>query len=149
MNEELQTVLTKIQSILNDTNFDKLIEAILQRLVSFGCTPTKDDVFPIAFGIQKVHNHILNMTNQTSVPEGLFEVNVDMVCGEVLNGNYLSGKLEMDNLDFGGIVNSVSEGDTSVTFASGGQDEEKFRQIVSWLMTGKGCDLTCYRKMQW
>lgn len=149
MNEELQTVLTKIQSILNDTTFDKLIEAVLQRLVSFGCTPTKDDVFSIAFGIQKVYNHILNMTNQATVPEGLFEVNVDMVCGEVLYGNYLSGKLELDNLDFDGIVKSVSEGDTSVTFESSGQDEEKFRQLVEWLMKGKGCDLLCYRKMRW
>ena len=149
MNEELQTVLTKIQSVLNDTNFGKLIEAVLQRLVSFGCTPTKDDVFSIAFGIQKVQNHILNVTNQAVVPDGLFEVEVDMVCGEVLNGLYLSGKLELDNLDFGGIVKSVSEGDTSVTFDSNGQDEDKFRQLVTWLIQGKGCDLLCYRKMRW
>lgn len=149
MNEELQTVLTKIQSVLNDTNLNGLIESVLQRLVSFGCTPTKDDVFSIAFGIQKVQNHTLNQTNQEKIPDGLFEVAVDMVCGEVLLGNYLSGKLEMDNLDFDGIVKTVSEGDTSVTFADGGQDEEKFRQLVEWLIKGKGCDLLCYRKMRW
>lgn len=149
MNEELQAVLTKIQSILNDTNLNKLIETVLQRLVSFGCTPTKDDVFSIAFGIQKVQNHIRNATNQETVPEGLFEVTVDMVCGEVLNGLYLSGKLELDNLDLDGIVKRVSEGDTSVEFDVNGQDADKFRQLVAWLMNGKGCDLLCYRKMRW
>lgn len=149
MNEELQTVLIKIQSILNDTNLNGLIETVLQRLVSFGCDPTKDDVFSIAFGIQKVQNHILNMTNQETIPDGLFEVSVDMVCGEFLNVKYLSGKLEMDNLDFDGIVKSVSEGDTSVTFETNGQDEDKFRQLIAWLMNGKGCDLLCYRKMRW
>lgn len=149
MNEELQTVLIKIQSVLNDTNLNSFIESVLQRLVSFGCTPTKDDVFSIAFGIQKVQNHIFNQTNQEVLPNGLIEVAIDMVCGEVLFGKYLSGKLEMDNLDFDGIVKSVSEGDTSVTFDANGQDEEKFRQLVEWLMKGKGCDLLCYRKMRW
>ena len=149
MNEELQAVLNKIQNILNDTNLNRLIETVLQRLVSFGCTPTKDDVFSIAFGIQKVQNHIRNVTNQEIIPDGLFEVTVDMVCGEVLNGLYLSGKLELDNLDLDGIVKSVSEGDTSVTFEANGQGEDKFRQLVAWLMDGKGCDLLCYRKMRW
>lgn len=149
MNEELQTVMIKIQSILNDTSFDKLIEVVLKRLVSFGYTPTKDDDFSIAFGIQKVQSHIQNVTNQEIVPEGLFEVATDMVCGEFLNVKYLSGKLEMDNLDFEGIVKSVTEGDTSVTFEVSGQDEDKFRKLIAWLMDGKGCDLLCYRKMRW
>lgn len=149
MNEELQTVLNKIQGILNDTNLNGLIETVLQRLVSFGCTPTKDDVFSIAFGIQKVQNHILNLTNQETLPDGLFEIAVDMVCGEFLNVKYLSGKLEMDDLDFDGIVKSVSEGDTSVTFETNGQGEDKFRQLIAWLMDGKGCDFLCYRKMRW
>lgn len=149
MNEELQTVLIKIQGILNDTNPIEQIESVLQRLVSFGFTPTKDDVFAIAFGIQKVQNHILNATNQETIPDGLFETAVDMVCGEVLNGMYLSGKLDMDSLDFGGIVKRVSEGDTSVEFDANGQDDDKFRQLIAWLIQGKGCDLLCYRKMRW
>jgi len=149
MNEELQTVFIKIQSVLNDTTLDKLIEAVLQRLVSFGHSPTKDDVFSIAFGIQKIRNHILNQINQEVVPDELFEVMVDMVCGEFLNGMYLCGKLDMDELDFEGIVKSVTEGDTSVTFETSGQDEDKFRKLIAWLMDGKGCDLLCYRKMRW
>lgn len=149
MNEELQTVLIKIQEILNDTNPVEQIESVLQRLVSFGYTPTKDDVFTIAFSIQKVQHHIQNETNQKIIPDGLFEVAVDMVCGEVLNVLYLSGKLELDNLDFGGIVNSVTEGDTSVSFDASGQDDDKIKQFILWLTEGKGCDFLCYRKMRW
>ncbi len=149
MNEELQTVLTKIQSILNDTDLDKLIETILQRLVSFGCTPTKDDVFSIAYGIQKVQNHILNVTNQAVVPDGLFELNVDMVCGEVLNGKFLSGQLDLTALDLDGMIQSVKEGDTQVNFSAEGSDETKAQELFRWLMQGKGSDLLCYRKMRW
>ena len=149
MNEELQTVLTKIQDVLNDTDLTKLTESVLERLVSFGYTPTKDDVFSIAFETKSVRSHILNMTNQATIPDGLFEVAVDMVCGNFLNGKYLCGKLELDDLDFEGIVKTVSQGDTSITFETSGQDEDKFRQLIAWLIDGKGCDLLCYRKMQW
>ena len=149
MNENLQTVFDKIQSVLNDTTLDRLVESVLFRLVSFGHQPTKDDVFSIAYGSQKVRNHILNQTNQGKIPEGLFEIAVDMVCGEFLNGMYLCGTLNMDGLDFSGIVKSVTEGDTSVSFDANGQDDEKIVKLIAWLMGGKGCDLLCYRKMRW
>ena len=149
MNNELQTVFEKIQIILNDTNHDKVTETVLQRLVSFGYTPTEDDAFSIAFGIQKVEHHILNMTNQNTIPEGLFEVMVDMVCGEVLNGLYGSGKLNIDGLDFDSIVKSMTEGDSSITFETNTTREDRFTQLVTQLMNGKGCDLLCFRKMRW
>lgn len=149
MNEELQTVFDKIQIVLNDTADEELIKAVLHRLVSFGHSPTENDVFSISFGIQKVRNHILNQTNQNTIPDGLFEVTVDMVCGEFLSNLYLCGNLEMNGLDFEGIVKSVTQGDTSVTFESDGQDENKLWKLITWLCNGKGCDLLCYRKMRW
>lgn len=149
MTDEFQTVFDKIRIMLNDDDLNKVTETVLQRLSSFGYTPTEDDAFSIAFGIQKVQNHILNVTNQNSVPEGLFEVMVDMVCGEVLNVLYGSGKLELDHLDLDGIVKSMTEGDSSITFETSGQGEDKVQQLIKWLMNGKGCDLLCFRKMRW
>lgn len=149
INENLQTVMTNIEAILNDTNHNKAVEAVLNRLVSFGYEPVEDDAWVIAFAIQKVSRHIEHQTNQNTVPDGLFEVYVDMVCGEFLYSKYLAGTLTMENLDFEGIVNSVSEGDTSVTFETSGQDEDKFNKLIRLMIDGKGCDLLCYRKMQW
>lgn len=149
MDEKLQAVVTSVNTFLNETNLTAMVEAVAERLVSFGFAPTTDDAWMIAFSIQKSTNHIFNQTNQSKVPEGLFEVAVDMICGELLNAKFLSGTLKLDELDLDGIVESVNQGDTTVAFNVEGSDEAKLKALLSWLMQGKGCDLLCYRKMRW
>ena len=94
-------------------------------------------------------NYVLNEINHQVVPEGLTEVVVDMVCGEVLNAKFLSGQLNLDSLDLDGMIQSVKEGDTTVSFSAEGSDEAKLKGLLSWLIHGKGSDLLCYRKMRW
>ena len=149
MSENVQAVMTSVNKILNDTNLEAMVESVCERLVSFGYIPTEEDAWMIAFTMQKTTNHILNQINHSTIPDGLFEVAVDMVCGEMLNAKFLSGQLELTSLDFGGIVQSVAEGDTTVSFSADGSDESKARELFTWLMGGKGCDLLCYRKMKW
>ena len=149
MNENLQTVVTSVNVILNDTNLTTFTECVVERLVSFGYTPTEEDAWMIAFTTKGTVNHVLNEINHAKVPDGLFEVVVDMICGEVLNAKFLSGQLDMTNLDLDGMVQSVSEGDTTVSFSAEGSDEAKMKGLLSWLIQGKGCDLLCYRKMRW
>ena len=149
MNENLQTVVNSVNSILNDTNFDSITENVVERLVSFGYTPVDSDSWVIAYSIKGTVNHVLNEINHQTVPEGLFEVVVDMICGEVLNAKFLSGQLDMVSLDLDGMIQSVKEGDTQVNFSAEGSDEAKLKNLLSWLMQGKGCDLLCYRKMRW
>jgi hypothetical protein len=72
-----------------------------------------------------------------------------MVCGEVLNAKFLSGQLDLDSLDLDGMIQSVKQGDTQVNFSAEESDEAKLKNLLSWLMNGKGCDLLCYRKMRW
>jgi hypothetical protein len=72
-----------------------------------------------------------------------------MICGEVLNAKFLSGQLELDALDLDGMIQSVKEGDTTVSFSAEGSDEAKLKGLLSWLIQGKGCDLLCYRRMRW
>ena len=149
MNENIQTVVTSVNNILNDTNLTDTVESVVQRLVSFGYVPTEDDAWMIAFSTKGTVNHVLNEINHTKVPEGLFEVVVDMICGEVLNAKFSSGQLDMTGLDLDGMIESVSEGDTTVAFSAEGSDESKLKGLLSWLIQGKGCDLLCYRKMRW
>lgn len=149
MNENLQTVVNSVIAILKDTNLTTMVEAVVQRLVSFGYDVTCDDDWMIAFTMQKVKNHILNEINHSAIPEGLMEVFVDMVCGEFLMVKHQTGKLDLDSLDLDGMIQSVSEGDTSVSFSAEGSDESKLNSLLTWLIHGKGSDLLCYRKMRW
>ena len=149
MNENLQTVVDSVNKILNDTNLSTFTEDVVNRLVSFGYIPTEEDAWMIAYTTKGTVNHVLNEINHSKVPEGLFEVVVDMVCGEVLNAKFCSGQLDMTNLDLNGMIQSVTEGDTTVSFSAEGSDESKLKGLLSWLIQGKGCDLLCYRRMRW
>ena len=149
MNENLQVVVDSVNRILNDTKLNIIIENVVNRLVSFGYCPTEEDVWTIAYSIKGTVNHVLNEINHQTVPEGLFEVVVDMICGEVLNAKFSSGQLNMDSLDLDGMIQSVTEGDTTVSFSAQGSDETKLKELLSWLIQGKGSDLLCYRKLRW
>ncbi len=146
---DVQTVVDSVNNILKDTNLTTLTKTVVERLVSFGYIPTEEDTWMIAYSIKGTVNHVLNEINHATVPEGLLEVVVDMICGEVLNAKYSSGRLEMDSLDLDGMIQSVTEGDTTVSFRAEGSDETKFKGFVNWLIGGKGSDFLCYRKMRW
>lgn len=146
---DVQTVVDSANNILNDTNLNSMTENVVERLVSFGYIPTEDDAWMIAYTTKGTVNHVLNEINHSTVPEGLMEIVVDMICGEVLNAKYLSGQLDLTTLDLGGMIQSVKEGDTQVNFSTEGSDEAKLKGLLSWLIQGKGSDLTCYRRMRW
>ena len=149
MNENLQTVADSVNSILNDTNLNSITENVMERLVSFGYIPAEEDAWIIAYNTKGSVNHVLNEINHKTVPDGLFEVVVDMICGEVLNAKFLSGQLDLEGLDLDGMIQSVKQGDTQVNFSAEGSDEAKLKGLLSWLIQGKGSDLLCYRKMRW
>lgn len=149
MNENLQAVVTSANKILNDTNLNTMVEFVVERLVSFGYEPTESDTWVIAYSTKGTVNHVLNEINHQTVPDGLFEVVVDMVCGEVLNSKFLSGQLDLTSLDLDGMIQSVREGDTQVNFSVDGSDEVKAQELFKWLIQGKGSDLLCYRRMRW
>ena len=149
MNENLQTVVDSVKTILDDTNLDTMIENVVNRLVSFGYDPTEGDSWTIAFSMQKTIDRVLNEINHKTVPDGLSNVVVDMDCGDLLNAKFLSGQLNLADLDLDGMIQSVKEGDTTVSFSTEGSDESKLKGLLSWLIQGKGSDLLCYRKMRW
>ena len=147
INENLQTICNQVLDLIPHLN-DKFIVDICNRLVTLGVVPDEDDVWLIYFSIQKVEANILNQTNQTEIPEGLFTVAVDMVCGEIIQTKYLSGKLCLSDLQFEEAVKTVTQGDTTVTFESGESDEVKVKSLIDCLVD-KESDLLCYRKMRW
>ena len=150
MDEIIKTILAKIPTIMTNTSLsESFYEMVLNRLVSFGYELKEDDSWILCFATQKVENHIKNFCNITAVPNGLYHVAVDMVCGEFLFGKKQTGQLVIADLDLTGAIQQISEGDTSVTFVSGASDEEKFNQMIQHLMSKGEGDFICFRKLRW
>ena len=99
---------------------DGILDSVLKRLASFGCTAP--DEWAVQFCIEKVENHIKNQINRTEIPAELTEV---------------------------WVVQSVSEGDTSVTFAADASDSARLSVLISSLLTAGEEDLLCFRKLRW
>lgn len=146
---DVQTVVDSVNKILNDTNLNPMTESVVNRLVSFGYIPTEEDAWMIAYTMKGTVNHVLNEINHQTVPDGLFEVVVDMACGEILYAKLNSGQLNMETMDLNGMIQSVTQGDTTVSFGAEGSDEAKLKGLLSWLIQGKGSDFLCYRRMRW
>ena len=148
MDELLQVIKT---TMLNGKSSltEEFFNAVLQRLVSLGYTLKENDDWILCFAMQNVENHIKNSCNITSIPEGLFHVAVDMVCGEFLSTKKQTGQLDIGNLDLNGVITSISEGDTSIQFAQGASDEERFNQLLNHLIHKGEGEFVCYRKIKW
>lgn len=134
---DIQAVIDAINTILNDDNLEQYTEDVLNRLSSFGYEPASADAFAIAFAMQGAFNYVCNEINQTAIPDGLRQVFIDMCCGKFLHTAHNTGNLSLSGLDFGGIVQTVSEGDTSVSFDASASDESKFSAMVDYLIMVK------------
>ena len=133
----------------NSSLTDAFFNAVLQRLVSLGYSLKEHDDWILCFAMQNVENRIKNSCNITSIPEGLFNVAVDMVCGEFLSTKKQTGQLDIGNLNLDGVITSISEGDTSIQFAQGASDEERFNQLLNHLIHKGEGEFVCYRKIKW
>lgn len=127
-----------------------MLEEITERLASFNYTVTEADSWTLTFLIQKVENHIKNITNLSTIPEGLANVAVDMVVGE-----FLLNKKSMGNLagfDLETAVKQIQEGDTSITYAIGegsNTPEQRLDALIAHLMDYGKNELLSYRCIKW
>lgn len=146
----MEQLLANILTIMTNTSLtEQFYKAVLNRLVSFGYEPKEEDGWVICFAMQKIENHIKNTCNTPTIPDGLFNVAVDMVCGEFLFDKKQTGKLELTDLDLNGAITQIHEGDVTVHFASGMSDEERFNSLINYLLHGGDGELICYRRMVW
>lgn len=127
-----------------------MIEEVKARLASFDYEVVESDEYMLTFLIQKVENHIKNITNCFQVPEGLFNVAVDMVVGEFLLNKKSIGSLEGFNLETA--IKQIQEGDTSITYAIGEGDltpEQRLDLLIDYLMNRGKNELLSYRCIKW
>lgn len=91
-----------------------MIDKIKQRLATLGYTVTNDDNDFIEFVLGKIEHRVLIFTNLSVVPDKLEYEIIDAVVSE-----FMLSKLATNGLDIERAVQSITEGDTSVTFANG------------------------------
>ena len=140
---EIMTIMTTTTSNLEEPFF----EAVLQRLVDLGYVVTGDDAWLIAFSTQKVENEVRNSCNVLSIPDGLFHVAVDIVCGDFLSTKKGMGGLT--GFDFGAAIKQIQEGDTNITFVDGLSAEQQFDKVMNDLKNSGRSQFVSFRKMKW
>lgn len=112
---------------------------IISRLATLGYEATEQDNALIEYLIKSVYQSILNECNIDEVPEGLRYVAIDMICGHILKS-----KLANDSIDVEKAVQSIREGDTSVTYT----DPKQFlSNYYDSLIHNK--ELVKYRRLVW
>lgn len=128
---------------------DLLIEDIKNRLEFFGYTLQEEDEFALGFVINTVKKSIKNFCNREDIPDELYEVLVNRVCGEFLNEKKGTGKLK--DFDFAVAEKSIRIGDTTIDFAvnSNLSPEANFDRLLKILMTTGESDLVSFRKLRW
>lgn len=146
----MDEILQAIRNTMSNSSLtDVFFNAVLQRLISLKYKLEENDDWILCFAMQGVENHIKTSCNVTSIPDELFNVAVDRVCGEFLFTKKQTGQLSIEGLDLDGAITSISEGDTSISFAAGASDDDRFNQLVQYLMAKGEGDFVCYRKLKW
>ena len=147
--EELIAEILKVLQTMKMVSAEGFVEAVIKRLEGIGYTVTSGDTWMLSFCIQKVNQHIINACRTRTVPDGLFSIAADRVCGEFLFSLNQTGKLDIQSLDLDTAITQIHEGDTTIQFASGSSDSEKFTAFVNYLINEGDGDFVCYRKIKW
>jgi hypothetical protein len=125
---------------------------VIKRLASFGYTYNAAEFWVLDFVIDKVTNIIKNNCNISDIPAELYEIAVDMVCGEFLLGKKNGGQLDGFDVDLNStLLKSVQSGDTSVEFGAGNTKtaEERVDLLINWLLNANRGQFATFRKLKW
>lgn len=117
---------------------------VILRLSGFGYTVTDADQGLLTYVIAKIEQDIKNFCNIAEVPDELGYAWTEAVCADFLRSKLSTGTLE----NVSGIVKSISEGDTTVSFSETSTPESQLLTCLN-SMSLKMSDLVRFRKMVW
>lgn len=126
-----------------------LIEDIKNRLESFGYTLQESDDFALTFVINTVEKSIKSFCNREYIPDELYEVEINRICGEFLFEKKQSNQLI--EFDFELIEKQIQDGDTTITYAleSCQTPEQRFDKLVKSLRESGKNELVSKRCLRW
>lgn len=142
-------LLNKLQGMVSsETGLDTtFLDKIDLRLQSFSYELQSDDVWIIGFCIQSVASTIKNECNIATIPKELEAMAVDMVCGEFLAEKKALGQLNEEQVE--PIIKSISEGDTSYTYAEEESKDKLLSKVLDTMRKGNESELLKYRRIVW
>ncbi len=128
----------------------KICEGVAERLSAIGYEVGEDDKNAVIYCINKAEAALKVRTNQNVLPDGLFYVWVDMAAGYFLTDKKSNGALD-GIFDFSAPAKSISEGDTSVTYAiaSSGTFEDQFDAMLAKMTHPDNEVILRYRRLTW
>lgn len=128
----------------------KQTELLEHRLAMFGYIATETDASVLCYLLAQTENDIRAQCNIDKLPADLLDVVIDRTAGAFLMEKKATGQLEGFDLDI--VEKSISEGDTSVTYAAGDGSltpEQRLDKLIADL-TGRGKDrVSRYRRLVW
>ena len=87
---------------------------------------------------------ICNQCNVPEMPGGLYYVALDRICGQYLQQDI--GCMQMNTEGTDRPVQSISEGDTSITFSS---DMSRAEALLQQLLTSGEDEIAKYKRLAW
>lgn len=126
-------------------------EKALTILNALGVTGAGDDPL-FDFIVGTVTQALLNLTNQSSLPEGLINMAAYRVAGQYLAVLKGSGKLDLTSVDLDAAVKQIQEGDTNVSFAIGAGSstpEQRLDGLISAMISCGEREINRFRKLVW
>lgn len=123
---------------------------VIARLAALDYTALDSDRVFLTFNIEKAEAELKAATNQLEVPAGLYHTWVDMAAGLFLSDKKSAGALNC-LYNFEAPVKSISEGDTSVSFAisDSGSFESQFDAMLKKMITPDADLIIAYRRLAW
>lgn len=124
-------------------------EDVVKMLAALGVTGADSDPL-LDLVVSNVQQRILNLTNQSTIPEGAKSVAVYMAVGEYLNMKKAMGQLT--GFDLEAAVKQIQEGDTNTIFAFGDGSmtpEQRLNGLIDYMINGRTRELYRFRKLVW
>lgn len=124
-------------------------EDVVAMLTALGVTGADSDPL-LDLVISNVQQRVLNLTNQSTIPEGAKSVAVYMAVGEYLNMKKAMGQLQ--GFDLEAAVKQIQEGDTNTVFAIGDGSmtpEQRLNGLIDHMINGRTRELYRFRKLVW
>lgn len=125
------------------------LDKVIARLAMLGYTYDEEkDAGMLDYSIGWAMMRILNLTNQSEIPDGLCYKTMDIACAEFLK--LKKGFGQLSEITFEAVAQSVSAGDTSINFSTDyANPEAAFDASIVYLLTLDEDEISKYRKMVW
>lgn len=123
-----------------------MLQKVIARLADMGYMVSEDDNSALTFLIGKTEEYIKNYCNIDAVPAELEHAETDAIAAEFLSNKAMYGGLDDTGLKLGRVT-SVTEGDTSVSYADDGA-----LTVNAWYEASRRAlelDMLPFRRLRW